>query len=127
MQEYMPNTRFKESIEIDTIMMSRHHMDKLLNRLGQYVGRCMRTCGRYYPCCVQRLIECHHGGGAAAKYTSDSYDILRCNCNHFTEDLCMAVCGKQVCAPTTLSCARPLSLHPGSGASDPQSLCRPLA
>ena len=31
----MPNTRFKESIEIDTIMMSRHHMDKLLNRLGQ--------------------------------------------------------------------------------------------
>jgi hypothetical protein len=69
----------------------------------------MLACGRYYPCCVQRLIECHHGGGAAAKYTSDSYDILRCNCNHFTEDLCMAVCGKQVCAPTTLSCARPLS------------------
>jgi hypothetical protein len=31
----MPNTRFKESIEIDTMMMSRHHMDKLLNRLGQ--------------------------------------------------------------------------------------------
>jgi len=25
------------------------------------------------------------GGGAAAKYTSESYDILRCNCNHFTE------------------------------------------
>lgn len=64
-QEYMPNTRYKTSIEIETIMMSRHSMDKLLNRL-------------------------------AAKYTSDSYDVLRCNCNHFTEDLCMAVCGKQI-------------------------------
>ncbi len=31
-QEYMPNTRFKTSIEIQTIMMSRHSMDKLLNR-----------------------------------------------------------------------------------------------
>jgi len=50
------------------------------------------------------------GGGAAAKYTSESYDILRCNCNHFTEDLCMAVCGKQVCARRTLWRARPLSL-----------------
>jgi len=61
----MPNTRFKTSIEIETLTMSRHSMDKLLNRL-------------------------------AAKYTSESYDVLRCNCNHFTEDLCMAVCGKQV-------------------------------
>ena len=32
----------------------------------------------------------------AAKYTSDSYDVLNCNCNHFTEDLCMAICGVQV-------------------------------
>jgi len=64
-QEYMPNTRFKISIEMETLTMSRHSMDKLLNRL-------------------------------AAKYTSDSYDVLRSNCNHFTEDLCMAICGKQV-------------------------------
>ncbi len=58
---------------------------------------------------AQRLIECHRGGGAAAKYTSDSYDILRCNCNHFTEDLCMAVCGKQVRAGLSLVPARSLS------------------
>jgi hypothetical protein len=34
----MPNTRFKESIEIETIMMSRYHMDKLLNRLGAFAA-----------------------------------------------------------------------------------------
>lgn len=49
----------------------------------------------------------------AAKYTSDSYDVLNCNCNHFTEDLCMAICGVQVfcsfCNPFFLSfCDRAL-------------------
>eukprot|EP00960_Hanusia_phi_P028538 747457-Hanusia_phi.AAC.4 len=57
-QEYMPNTRYKMSIEMDSILMSRLRL--------------------------------------AMKYTSDSYDVLRCNCNHFTDDLCMAICGKAI-------------------------------
>ncbi|EKX33337.1 hypothetical protein GUITHDRAFT_61510, partial [Guillardia theta CCMP2712] len=64
-QEYMPNTRYKMSIEMDSIFMSRLSMDKLLCRL-------------------------------AMKYTSDSYDVVRNNCNHFTDDLCMAICGKSI-------------------------------
>jgi hypothetical protein len=29
----------------------------------------------------------------AIKFTSNAYDILRCNCNHFTDELCLALSG----------------------------------
>ena len=32
----------------------------------------------------------------SAKYTSDAYNVVRNNCNHFTEELCQALCGKDI-------------------------------
>ncbi len=32
----------------------------------------------------------------SAKYTSDAYHVLRNNCNHFTDELCQALCGKTI-------------------------------
>lgn len=63
--ELMPHTVFRQSIEMDTIYISRYSVDKILNRLS-------------------------------AKYTSDAYNVVRNNCNHFTEELCQALCGKDI-------------------------------
>ncbi len=32
----------------------------------------------------------------ALKYTSATYDVLRCNCNHFTDELCQALAGRTI-------------------------------
>lgn len=32
----------------------------------------------------------------STKYTSDAYNVVRNNCNHFTEELCQALCGKDI-------------------------------
>mmetsp|Transcript_45127 Transcript_45127/g.106306 ORF Transcript_45127/g.106306 Transcript_45127/m.106306 type:complete len:401 (-) Transcript_45127:37-1239(-) len=64
-QEYMPHTRFRTTVEIASVNISRQSVDQLLSRL-------------------------------AAKYTSNSYDVIRNNCNHFTEELCIALCAKSI-------------------------------
>ncbi|KAJ1474804.1 hypothetical protein T484DRAFT_1830874 [Baffinella frigidus] len=42
-------------------------------------------------CSVDQLLS-----RLAAKYTSNSYDVIRNNCNHFTEELCIALCAKSI-------------------------------
>jgi hypothetical protein len=130
-QEYMPNTRFKSSIEIATLMFSRHSMDKLLNRLAaKYTSVTsssfpLSTVIRATKACISRAqhnrTDCPNPShlvlllapspplpspplpfppplppSLAPSCKQDSYDVLRCNCNHFTEELCMAVCGKPI-------------------------------
>ena len=89
----MQHTQFRETIDIATIQMSRYrsappcrfHRSRLLSSLSAP------------DCSVDKVLN-----RLALKYKSAAYNLLRCNCNHFTEELCMALCGKSIpewCSP----------------------------